>query len=334
MKKFLCVLICPVLIFSLCSCGFSKSNLEKGLDSLVSAIGFSQNGDNFNVYIETVTINSEDPSADKELLLIEGSGKNLAAAMNDACRKTVRPFMFSHTAAAIISNSITAKRMREICRYLYNEDEINLSLRYICTDNVEKLLSCDTVASVAVGYDIVDSLERQKGYSGIELKNRFYEVEKARKNAVNILALPKYTVNGKAYEYSGAVIFKNDAPVLELDLEQALIYALATNNLKQGTTLIDNKEYKLEAVKIKQNFSLDKKLEINLNINASLTGDGKPKSKIAAVISELFIESKLKGADIFMFGNMLHRKYPEIWSEIEHSYYDIYKNSHLAVSVK
>lgn len=334
MRKILCVILCLFVVLTLCGCALETNGQEKGLESLVSAIGFEQKGDNFYLYLETVTVNSEDPSEDKKLILTEGSGKNLADAFSNASLKTVRPFMFSHCAVAVIGEGITAKRMREICRFLYNKDEINLSLRFVYTNDAKALLSCETVASVAVGYDLVDALDRQSSYSGIDYKNRFYEVESARKNAVNILALPIFNVEDDAYSISGSVIFKNDESVLELDDEQTLIYSIVTEANKKGTMLIDNKEYKLSKLSVERRFSLDKRFKTELIINIKIEGDGKPETRIVTVISELFVISKLRGADIFMLGNAVYKENPEIWSSIEHDYYNIYKNSQLAVTVR
>lgn len=334
MRKILSIILCLSLCVSFCGCSFKADGLEKGLESLVSAIGFQQEGDVFSVYLETITVNSEDSASDKKLTLTEGNGKNLADAFEQACLKTVRPFMFSHCAVAVIGSGITAKRMREICRFLYNKDEINLSLRFIYTENAKELLSCETVASVAVGYDLADALDRQSSHNGIIYQNRFYEVEAARKKAVNIFALPHFTADDDSYESSGLVIFKNDAPVMELNQEETLIYSIATENQTSGTVFIDNKEYALEDLTVQHEFNFEEKLETKLNIDIKLIGNGKPNTKIATLISELFIKSKLKGADIFMFGNVLHKKNREIWSKAEHDYYNIYKNSQLAVTVK
>ena len=334
MKKVVAVLLSFILILPLCGCSFKVNSLEKGLEALVSAIGFNQQGDVFSIYIETVTVNSESSEADKKLTRTEGNGKNLADAYNDACRKTVRPFMFSHCAVAILGDGITAKRTREICRFLYNKDEINLALRFLYTDSPKELLSCETVASVAVGYDLVDALDRQSDYSGTIFKNRFYEVEAVRKKAINIFTLPEFTVKNKAYEKTGSVIFRNDEPIMWLDEEETFIYSIAAGTQRNGTVLLNGKEYSIKKLETEHKFSMDKRLQTKLDINIELKGDGRPKSDIAASVSELFINSKLKGADIFLFGEIIEKKEAKIWKQIEHDYYTIYKNSQLAVTVK
>lgn len=334
MRKITSLLLSFTLILSLCGCSMGAIGTEKGLEFLISAIGFDQKGNEFTVLLEAITINSEDSESDKQLTLISGSGKNLAEAVTDATQKSVRPFMFSHCATAIIGNGISEKGFRNICSFLYEKDEINLSLRFIYTDSAKDLLSCNTVASVAVGYDLTDALDRQSDYSGIRYKNRFYEIEAARREALNIFTLPRFKVDGKVYTNEGLTVFKNDQPVMNLDHEQTFAYCLVTDSQKKGAVLLENKSFTLKKTKIKQKFELQNRLSIALSLNVTLEGDGNMKSKIAKTVNELFVTSKLYGADIFMFGNELRKKEPDIWEGTEHNYSTIYKNSRLAVTVK
>lgn len=334
MQKIASLLLSLLILLSLCGCNLGAVDTEKGLEFLISAIGFDQKGNEFSVYLETVTVNSEDSMSEKKLNLISGSGKNLAEAVADATQKSVRPFMFSHCAAAIIGKGVSEKGFRNICTFLYEKDEINLSLRFIYTDNAKNLLSCDTVASVAVGYDLTDALERQSSYSGIKYNNRFYEVEAARREAINVFSLPRFKVDGKEYENDGLTVFKNDQPVMDLNHEQAFAYSLVTDNQKKGNVLLNNKTFTLKKAKVKQEFELQNRLSIALSLNVTLEGDGNMKSRIAKTVNELFITSKLYSADIFMFGNEIRKKEPDIWERTEHNYSTIYKNSVLAVTVK
>lgn len=334
MRKILSVLLSVLLCVLLCGCSLKARGRQKGLEAIVSSVGFDCIDDRIFMYIETVGVNSEDSEADRKLILTEGSGKNLAVAYEQANKNSVRPFMFSHCAVAVIGENVTAKRMREICRFLYNKDEINLSLRFIYTKSAKELLSCDTVGSVTVGYDLSDALEKLTDYSGTDFENRFYEVESARKNAVNIFSLPRFRVEEKSYSADGSVIFKNDEPVMILDSSQTQILAFLTDNQKKGQILFNNRAYAVDSVKVKHRFSFDERLKTSLTVNLKLSGDENPKQQIAEEIKELFISSKLKGADIFMLGNKIEKKERKLWSKIEHGYYSIYKNSQLAVTVK
>lgn len=333
MQKITALFLCFIILFCFCGCSSGAVDTKSGLESLVSAIGFDQKGDSFSVVIETVTVNSEDAKSDKNLNLIKGEGKNLSEALNNATEKSIRPFMFSHCAAAVIGKGVTEKGFRNICTFLYEKDEINLSLNFISTKNAEKLLSSKTVSSIAVGYDLTDMLDRQSSYSGIDFKNRFYEIEAARKKAVSVFSLPFLETYDNGYKLTGLSIFKNDIPVMSLNSEQAFAYSLVTSAQKEGTVLIENRNYTVIKFKQKKNFSFEKRLSIKLTLNLTLEGDKNIKPKIAKTINELFIESQKKDTDIFMFGNEIYRKKPKLWQEVRHNYSTVYKNSSLAVTV-
>lgn len=334
MQKITAFALCFILLFSLCGCSIGATATEKGLEFLVSAIGFDQQNDLFSVAIETINVNSEDAESDKKLSLIKGTGKNLSEALNNATQKSVRPFMFSHCAAAVIGSGVSEKGFRNICTFLYEKDEINLSLNFISTKNAEKLLSSETVASVAVGYDLTDMLDRQSNYSGIKYKNRFYEIEEARKNPTNIFSLPWFETEEKGYKLSGLTVFRNDIPVMELNQEQAFAYSLVTDAQKKGTVLINNQKYLLKGFNRKQSFELDKRLGITLTLDITLDGNKNIKPQISKTIIRLFTESQRLETDIFMFGNEIYRKKPKLWQKLRHNYATVYKNSTLAVTVK
>lgn len=334
MKKILSILLCFVICISLSGCTIKARGRQKGLETIVSALGFDCVNDEIVMYIETLAVNSEDAEADKNLILNEGKGKSLAIAFANAKQSAVRPFMFSHCAVAVIGESINQRRMREICRFLYNEDEINLSLRFVYTKSAKELLSSDTVTSVAVGYDLLDAIENLSEYSGTVYKNRFYEIESARRNKVNTFSMPNFEVEENGYFAQGSVVFKNDEAKLKLNRDESFIYALLNGNQRKGEIVFNNKAYKIKSAKVKHKFSFDKKLITSLSVDLEISGDNNPRQQIRDKISELFINSKLKGTDIFMLGNKIEKKEHKLWGEIEHNYYSVYKNSQLAVTVK
>lgn len=334
MRKITALAFCFIISVSLCGCTLGAATTEKGLEFLVSAIGFDQQGNIFSVTIETVTVNSEAAESENKLSLIKGKGQNLSEALDDATHKAVRPFMFSHCAVAVIGSEVREKGFRNICTFLYEKDEINLSLRFISTENAEKLLSSETVASVAVGYDLIDMLDRQSEYSGIDYKNRFYEIEAARKKPTDIFSLPYVEVKDKGYSLKGLTVYKNDISVMSLNNKQAFVYSLVTEAQKNGKVLVGNQSYTLKSMKQKQSFNFDKRLDINIALTINLEGHKNVKPEIADTIIELFTESQKSDTDIFMFGNEIYRKEPKLWQELRHNFNTVYKNSRLAVTVK
>ena len=65
MKKILSILLCFVICISLSGCTIKARGRQKGLETIVSALGFDCVNDEIVMYIETLAVNSEDAEADK-----------------------------------------------------------------------------------------------------------------------------------------------------------------------------------------------------------------------------------------------------------------------------
>lgn len=332
MRKITAALLAVLLVLTLSGCT-AFNNTEKGLDFLVSSIGFDQKDDVFSVHLETLTVNSEDSEPDKKLTLITGSGKNLTEALDDAYKKSMRPFLYSHCAVAVIGEGISEKGFRNICTFLYNRDEINLSLRFVYTKNAETLLNCDTVASVAVGYDLADALKFQKDLNGTVYKNRFYEIEALRRNYSGTFALPRFSVEDKKHSITGLTVFKNDLAVIDLSIPESVIYSAVTSAIKNGNILLNHQNYTLNNASIKKTFNLNENLNTKITLKLNLQGDGNIKPQITETITQIYNLSKEKGADVFMLANEIAIKKPDLWRSLKHNFPLYYKNSSLEVTV-
>lgn len=160
MKKILLILI---VVGFLCGCEKTKP------EYLVSSIGFEYENHNYNVYFESVIINSE--NTEQTIKVLKGSGKSIEKAVAQIHRQCTQPLLLSHCGIIVVQNNTSQKVFEEICDYCYSEEQITLSAYFINTPNVEKLLSVKPISSACVGYDIMGLLEQNKN-----CKNRFYEI--------------------------------------------------------------------------------------------------------------------------------------------------------------
>lgn len=335
MKRLLIYITVTALIFScLGSCTVSRSFSSLTHEYLVSALGFDQNGEELTVALEAVIVNAEDTNAEKKNELLTGNGSSLQEALSAASKKAAQPIELSHCAVAVIGKSVSAERFGEICDYLYNERQITLSILLVCTESAAKLLSSETVSSVAVGYDIMSMAAQQSKLTGIDYKNRFYELESKRKNQINVIALPFFEVTQEEYFLDGIILFKNNAAALKLDSTQTSVYALATDSQGAGSILIDDKQYNIESAYTVCEMSDSKTPEIRLITELKIDAEEQVKEIIEAKIEELFVLSQQKKLDIFGIGNILYHKERDFFGKIENKYDSFYKNMELTVTVK
>ncbi len=334
MQKIISLCLILTLALSLCGCTLRANGAEKGQHFLVSALGFDQSGETLTVYIEAVTVNSESADSDKKLTLIEGDGKSFDAALDSALKKSVRPFMFSHCGTVVFGDNISQKNYRNIYKFLYNKDEINLSLRFVTAKSAKELLTQKTIASIAVGYDLTDALARQEAFSGTNFKNHFYELEGSRRAAVNVYSLPRFEVAEENYFIGGVTVYKNDSPVIQFDEKQSFVYHLLTKRQKKGSFLWGTLQYDIETAKATEKISVSDNLNAQITVYLNFSGPSHIKKEIEEIADKMFGLSKKSGTDIFMLGNLLYKKDPTAWKKVSHCYYKYYKNSSLTVAIK
>lgn len=195
MNKKLCLILITVFISALfCGCDsmWTTSNSHK---YLISALGFDIDRE-IKITAEAVAVNSEDSEGTKRLL-IEGTGKTPEEALNSAKDKATHPFDLSHCGVIILSSQAKKQYFDQICDYLYDTDEITFSAYLVTALNSEKMLKAEPLSSIAVGYDIMSILQKEK--KNKDYKNSLYQVV-AVKEKGSKPTLPFLKITGKYRE--------------------------------------------------------------------------------------------------------------------------------------
>ena len=331
LKGLLSFLLCLCFVLPLSGCALKEAVSAEAIEYLISSVGFDENENGISVFYEAVIVNSEDTTADKKVELIEGNGKSVLEAVGDAAKKTVHPFMLSHLGVAVIGENISAERFEEICKYCYGEDEITLSMMLVATKNAKALLSCETVSSIAVGYDIMSMLDKQSSRTGIEYKNRFYEVESAREKPLNIIALPFFEVEGESFFAEGLCIYKDNAPTVRLNEKQSFFYAIATDTQSAGEVILDGIHYGIKSSYTTVNFKESTEITALMTVKLRSKGDSLNEKTVEKGIKEVFELSKQYSTDILGIGNILYNRKKGLFEKVKTDYYEKYKDFNLTV---
>ncbi len=323
----LCLLFCPLL---LCGCNMQERFTAGTNKYLIAALGFDEVGDEVRLYMEAVIVNSDDSAAEKKTELLYGGGKTLKSALGECMRAAAEPLELSHTAAAVIGESISAKRYEEICDYLYNERQITLSILLLSSPSARELLSCETVSSAAVGYDLTGLIEQYDGYTGTKSKCRLYEIENSRRKAVNVAAMPSVKAQNGKFSLDGAYVFKDGERVLKLDPSQVFLYALAVDLQTRGRANFDGKEIEIKRAKSDISYKNGK---FYLTVKAD-TENAAIKKEVQKGIEALFLLSKSADVDLFGIGNRLYKRDKTFFEKISRDYSQFYQNACLEVRVQ
>ncbi len=178
MKKLLFLIIILPLFF--CGCADTEMLSGENPEYMISSLGFEKKEDEISVFMEALVINSEDTAAQKKLILLKGKGKDVKTAADEAEKQAVQPISLSHCTTIILNTNLDKDDFEKILDYCYNRDEINLSARFILSENIEKILKEKPIASITVGFDIMSRLESGRRLNGREYNNRFYQIEAQR----------------------------------------------------------------------------------------------------------------------------------------------------------
>ncbi len=208
-RKFAAAALCVVMLISLCGCSVKGISQGESLPYLVAAIGFDSAEDGVAVLFETVMVNSEDAEADRQVVLLSGTGASPQAAATAAAEKSAAELMLGHVATIVIGGGVSAEQFWEIMNYCYDQDDINLSAVFVAAESAEQLLGCRPQSTVAMGYDITSMQQQQARLSGAEFKNRFYEIEAARGKSPDAFSLPYFQLGDDSYKLAGRAVYKN-----------------------------------------------------------------------------------------------------------------------------
>jgi len=323
------VIIC--FSFFLCGCSLNIVPVSHTNEYIVTALGFDCQEEILKVTAETLIVSTEQASEQANTKIFFAEAEKIPAAMEKISEKATQSLEMSHCAVAIIGESVTPHYMKEICDYFYKTQGLTLSAFFVATENAEKLLSQKAVSSVAVGYDIVSILEKQGNHSGTKFKNRYFEIEAARKSKTCTFALPLIKTEGEDIIYNGAVVYSNLKSALTLKDEQLFFYALANDIQGKGTVFLNGKEIKINSAYTSYKTKKEgQKVKITANISIDTKQNDILTSKtVENEIKKLFLLSQQTKIDILKIGDLLYHREKSFFTENK----DFYEKVEYSVNI-
>lgn len=177
-----CVL-CLLILLSLSGCYKSNNNY------LISSIGFDYEDGMYNTAFEAVISNSE--TDEQTVKLIKAKGDTIEKCVKEIEKQCTQEVLLSHCGIIAVGESVDKERLQEIYDYCFKNENITISVRFVKTENAEKLLSQEPVSAVAVGYDILNLTEQ----TDKSAKNRYFEIMAQNGKA----KMPKVTLTKEGY---------------------------------------------------------------------------------------------------------------------------------------
>lgn len=327
-KLFVLIISSLVLLTSLCGCSFKAVFSSHSGEYLVSAMGFDEKNGKFEICLEAIIVNTEDTEAEPSLELISGSGNTVKEAFFDAAGKTSQELLLSHCGIIALGESVTPDTFSQINEFCRSQKDITISAMFISCKDSKKLLSSKAISSVAVGYDIMSMLSYKSKKTGINYKNRFYEIESFKGKPQNLFSLPFFEKTENGYFINGLKIYDNYAPLALLDSEQTAIFSVMTDTQSKGSFMLEKQEIFLNSSYAMWNVSKNSNLDFTLSLRLETKNS---KEKIKNSVQDLFRLFQENGKDIFGLGNIIYTKNHAVWDDIKKDYQSHFKNSTLRV---
>ena len=236
-----------IFLSILCAVCLTACQGYREIDSeyLISAICFDKSDNGFLVLSEVLAITSDEKKTDAKVF--SAYGKTPYEAVNNIAAQLPRTAVFDHCGSAVISEKIREKDLKTVMKYLYDTKNLNLGIYLFVCKDIEKLLACKSQA-ISVGYDIMAVERNIEKTSGIDFKNKYYEIE-SRIAAYGGFCLPVAAVKDSRHVISGQTVFVDYNPVITLSKNRAMLYNLIYSGSGGGAISVSGKRCRVNSIK-------------------------------------------------------------------------------------
>lgn len=367
MRKILACLLLSLLLLPLSGCWNYR-----GLDemTIVSAIAIDKDEKNGNYKLSFEFIDISGPVKQKgpSGKIIEAEGKTIFDALRNAKKRSENKLYFGHTQALIISQTLAKNEdLSPLLDWLMRDGEVRETMYMSISQEptAADVLRGDGLDQQVIGIKLRELLDEDNETTGSTVKTELYQSFDNLNTPGNDLALSAVWLgqNGeeKVCEINGLAAFKGERLAGFLSPEETKYYLAATNKLKGGVITFSTKEGEkddatLEIFKCKTRRTVmregDKpKIRLEINLTVVLEEYMRPftdlsvekfkeldalisrqvKTDVEAVIRKV---QKEFGADIFGFGELIHKKDDALWKDLSEDWEKHFQSLVVEVEVK
>ena len=304
-----------VLLGSLVSCESRGTEPEQSY--LVSAMGFDCAEEGILVTVEIPVIGEARSDAAKTILCSE-SGKSVKEALSRIQRALPRTLVFSHCALAVLGEELSREQMQEIFAFAETGESLPLATEVVRAASAVEILRAGSLSAPAVGYEIPQMLERERGRMGVEMRCSIYALYSTVSPDLPV-AIPhveRISVEENAsVALSGLDILRTQADVIRLSAEDWVPYAILSDQVT-GSSDADQRISCVRRV-LKAEERGDGVL-LSLHLKMHLTGKTRTQAEelrreILSRTEQLFLYARdVIGEDLFSLGAQVKRKNGEV----------------------
>ncbi|MFI3226446.1 MAG: Ger(x)C family spore germination protein [Clostridia bacterium] len=358
MKKLLFLIFCISFLLIGCQDYVEVENL-----TIVTAVAIDkaeENEQGYKISVEIVKFESDQTNT----TIVEAQGETFAQAINNAVKITGNDLYFSHAQAIIISEEVASESIYEFIDYAYRNTDFRLNTDFLVSKDAKasEILSANSLIDDIAGVQIKKMVDSNELISQVPAVPIYEFIDDVSTEGICGI-LPVVTLvtdqnEENLREISGIAVFDEEYICGYLDENQTKMLAILQNETEKGVLLEENAEntYSFNLISAKTeiipkyengeiNFYFDVKMKVELiqqnwnfqyeNQQNLLEIQKNIANTMQNNINMLINEQKNSGlADFLGLGNMVYRKYPELWkTEISQDYENFIKNLNYTLNV-
>lgn len=343
-----------------------KDTIEIEKLAIILAIGFDlDSNNNYEVSIE-ITDSNTLTSQNKKTVSYCAKGETVFKAIDNIYKNIGQRFNYSHIQYIVIGDNVARKGIASIIDFSLRYNQIRPNIPFLVTkekarDIVEAKISTNTIPSMSIT-DLLN-LQKDRGETVFTTNLDFVNsiAHGSKSTTCGLINIDRHKLDKNInYSLSGAAVFKKDKLVGYLSTRETVGLNWIRGDINRYIVMIEYpKDYKISLdvteSSEKTNLYIDKDNKVNIILNVKLkssiremTGMINPNKNpsIMDLLSEkqneviyqdvsLVINKAQKNLniDIFDFGNIMMKKYPNQWDYMEKDWNNTFKNINIDINI-
>ncbi|MCM0647863.1 Ger(x)C family spore germination protein [Clostridium swellfunianum] len=320
-----------------------------------------------NPNVPTSQSGSSSGSSGKDIIIISGVGYTLFDAVFEASKTMSRAQHFGHVKYIVVGDSLARNGIKDVFDSIIRIQEFRLNTPFLVTKGkASEIVKAQTSKSPIPSIVIENLFLRQKdvGYRPfsyvIDVQNSLTNPTSAAVAAVINTKRGSEDSLDMNFELAGTAVFKKDKLIGYLNIKETRGLSWIMGTVKVGNITFPADNFGIVSAEILRGSSKIKpiidengiSLQVNVKVFTDLRQLPNPADPVKnpevldqigifqskAVKDEIeLVLNMAKGqykADIFGFGESIHKSYPKIWKSIKKDWDTIYENLNVIINVE
>lgn len=366
-KKLACVLLSLSLLFPLAGCwsyiGLNEITIVAGV-----GIDYDSKTGNFNLTCEVIDLSASNKLTGTKAKIVESTGKTIFDAVRNAKRRLISKLYWGNAQVLVLGQELAEQgKVNDAVDWFLSDAECRETIAVAISQEktAKDVLTIYGLDNAVVSYEIKKIIDDdQTDTSSLKSVPLYQLYSKLRSPGVSV-TLPAFRVvenDGKpSVEGNGVAVFKDEKLVGFLSALDTKYFLFATDGVSGGILTFSsdgqkdndvsleisdnrtNTSYSYSGGKIKITIETDTDVYLeqlkthtdmtNEKYIAKLEGQAQDmvKEEITRVIKKIQTEYD---SDIFAFGNIIYKKDPKLWGQLEPQWDKMFQSLQVEVKSK